>query len=216
MDIFKRPVTILIVVIAIIIALIWSYINNLSEKKKAAEEAARIEAETKSQMIDLSNIDPAEYDNVVKTEYASAKEKAESINPNFKLAAIQVSMPSLSLNSGETRYIFVNDEDKINNWTISFSQSTGNYLRAIIPKDDYMGNPAIMDTTLWKFNFATAFQIADKNGGSDWRNKNSLNNIELTLKHNNDKSRLVWIVKYSGNNSEFIKYIDSSSGNIVE
>jgi hypothetical protein len=132
------------------------------------------------------------------------------------LAAIQISAPSLTLNSGETRYIFVNSEDSVYNWTISYSQSTGNYLRAIIPKDDYMGNLAIMDTTLWKFNFATAFQIADKNGGLDWRNKNTLSNIELTLKHNSDKSRLVWIVKYSGGNNEYIRYIDSSSGSIVE
>ena len=216
MDIFKRPVTILIIIVAIIAALVWSYIDNLSTKKKAAEEAAKLEESTKSQLVDLVNVEPAEFDEVVKKEYASAKSKAESANSNLKLAAIQVSLPSLKLNSGETRYIFVNSEDKVNNWTISFSQQTNNYLRAIIPKDDYMGNLAVMDTALWKFNYVTALQIADKNGGSDWRNTNTLSNIEITLKHNSDKTRLLWTVKYTGNNQEYIKNSDSSEGSIIE
>ena len=213
-EIFKKPIFIIIVVVAIIGALVWSYVAKTiqSNKQKQAEKAAEEVVIT-----DLTNVDPALYDEPIKNEYAAAAAKSLEANPKLLLAAISVEIPPvLGLKSANTRYIFVSDKDAINNWTITFASDTGNFIRAIIPKDDYMGNPTVMDTKLWKFNYVTALQIAEKDGGLAWRESNELKGITLTLKHGDPNNWLVWTVNYQGANSSFTRKIDANSGKIVE
>ena len=201
-------------VVAIIGALVWSYVAKTiqSNKQKQAEKDA-----TQVVITDLTNVDPALYDEPIKNEYAAAAAKSLEANPKLQLAAISVEIPpALGLKSANTRYIFVSDKDAINNWTITFASDTGNFIRAIIPKDDYMGNPTVMDTKLWKFNYVTALQITEKDGGLAWRENNELKGITLTLKHGDPNNWLTWTINYQGANSSFTRKIDANSGKIVE
>lgn len=213
-EIFKKPVFIIIVVVAIIGALVWSYVAKTIQNRnqKNTEETA-----TEVEITDLTNVDSAEYDEPIKNEYATAAAKAKEANPNLLLAAISVEIPAtLGLKSANTRYVFVSDKDVINNWTITFASNTGNFIRAIIPKDDYLDNPSVMDTKLWKFNYVTALQIAEKDGGKTWRESNELRGITITLKHGDPNNWLTWIVNYQGLNSSLTRKIDANSGKVVE
>ena len=88
MDVFKRPIVIVIILVAIIGAIVWSYVDKVSTDraaKQAAEEAAQSMVIT-----DLTTVDPAEYDPVVKSEYATAREKAAEVAAGYKLSALEI------------------------------------------------------------------------------------------------------------------------------
>ena len=213
-DFFKKPVVIIIVVVAIVGALIWSYVSNLLAQRKANQASQQAAEQT---ITDLTNVDPINYDEPVKKEYALASAKAKEVNPNYQLAAVEVDLPaSLALNSGNDRYIFVADKDKVNNWVITLSLETGNFIRSLIPKEDYMGNPAVLDNKLWKFNYVTALQIVEKDGGKTWRENNDLQSVTLILKHTDPNNYLTWSVTYQGENSSLFKKIDANSGKVLE
>ena len=210
LDIFKRPVVVIIIVVAIVIALVWSYVSN-SIKDKASVSQDPVT----TQLLDLTTIDPTEYDDAIKREFAAAKSKAEASDINNKLSAIEITLPSLELNSGDTRYVFSSATNTQINWTITYNQKTGNMLRASIPKEDYLGNILAMDTSLWKFNYVTAIQIAEKNDGLKWREQNGLSNVDITLKHGGKDNWLLWTVRYTSGGATFTKMIDSNSGKVV-
>lgn len=213
-DFFKKPVVIIIIVVAIVGALIWSYVSNLLAQRRANQAAQQAATQT---ITDLTNVDPVNYDEPVKKEYALASAKAKEVSSNYKLGAVEVDLPaSLALNSGNDRYIFVSDKDKINNWIITLSLETGNYIRSLIPKEDYMGNPQAIDTTLWKFNYVTALQIAEKEGGKTWRESNTLESVSLILKHTDPNNYLTWTVNYTSKGSSLFVKIDANSGKVLE
>lgn len=213
-EIFKKPVFIIIFAVALVGALIWSYVDN-RRNQKAAETAATTE---QPQIVNLTNVDPTDFDSAVKDEYALANTKAAEANTQNKLAAIDIELAKdLLPNSGNTRYVFSADNDKNNNWVITISQSSRNYIRALIPKADYMGEVQQMNTSLWKFNYVTALQIAEKNGGLDWREKNELQGVKISLQHLAPKNWLTWTVVYEGKDSiNLTKKIDANSGQIIE
>lgn len=214
MDVFKRPVIIVIILVAIIMATFWSYWQN--RKQKSQQSQTQTQTET-PKIVNLTNVDSADFDSVIKDEYALANSKAQEVSTGYKLAAVEVELPGLlQPNSGNSRYIFSQESDTKNNWIITISQNTGNYIRAAIPKEDYLGNVAVMNTKLWKFNYVTALQIAEKNGGLEWREKNTIKNARLILRHTQPNNWLTWTVEYASEGSSFSKVIDANSGQIIE
>jgi len=216
MDIFKKPAVMLIVVAAIIIAVLWSYFSKISQEKEEQKQAEQAQEEAQSAIMNLTTIAASEFDEVVKTQYAQAKSKADEFGQNYKLSAIQVILSSLELNSGDTRYIFSSENDKINNWTITFSNSSGNFIRAAIPKNDFLGDLPSMDTSLWKFNYVTALQIAENAGGREWRQSNGLSSAEIFLRQDPVSNTLLWTVKYNSGTDLFSKNIEASTGKVIE
>ena len=214
-DLFKRPIVIGIVVVAILAAVIWSYFDNRAEQKRLDELAAK---QADSVVIsNLTNTDPVDFDEFVREEYTLARSKAEEINQNYKLSAIVIELPStLAVNSGSDRYVFSSAKDKSNNWVITLDQLTQNYLRATIPKSDYLGEVVEIDTELWKFNFVTALQLAEKNGGKEWRENNTLLSATLTLKHGEPSNFLAWTIEYDAGSSTFTRKFDANSGKLLE
>jgi type II secretory pathway pseudopilin PulG len=206
-------VVIVIIVVAIVAALVWSYIDKRSQQK--AEESATDTATV--QITNLTNVDATEFDQFVKDEYATANSKALEASSKYKLAAIVVELPaSLEVNSGTDRYVFASDSDSVNNWVITFSQENQSHLRALIPKSDYIGNVPAIDTSLWKFNFVTALQIAEQNGGMGFREVNNLESVTLTLRHMEPNNWLAWGVEYKAKGTSFEVKIDANSGKVVE
>jgi len=214
-DLFKQPIVIGIVVAAIIAAIIWSYFDNRASQREA-EDLAKQQA--KSVVIaNLTNADPVDFDEFAKEEYAIARSKAEEVDANNKLSAIIVELPStLALNSGSDRYVFSSTKDTTNNWVITLDQLTLNYIRATIPKTDYLGEVIEIDTTLWKYNFVTALQLAESNGGKEWREDNTLESAILTLKHGEPQNFLSWTIEYDGGSSTFTRKFDATSGKLLE
>lgn len=212
MDIFKRPVVIILILVAIVGALIWSYVTKAIEQNKQAKQAESSSTTT----LDLTTADAKDFDEVVKKELATANAKALENSASNRLVAVELTLPSLQINSGDTRYIFSSGDSSTENWTITFAQSTDAYLRASIPKEDYLGTLPAINTNLWKFNYVTAIQIFEKNGGLDWRNNNGLSDAVITLKHGGKNNWLVWYMVYKSGDASFSRMIDANSGKIIE
>lgn len=212
-ELFKRPIVIGVVVVAILIAVIWSYVSGRIEQSDIEEQQRDQGAIT---ITNLTNVDPVEFDQFVVDEYALAKAKAIENNSGNTLSAIVIELPaSLGLNSGSDRYIFNSKSDTTNNYVITLNQLTQNYIRATIPKTDYMGELKEIDTSLWKYNFVTALQLAETNGGKDWRELNTLESASLTLKHADPDDWLVWTIEYNSNDDSFSKKFDANSGKLI-
>lgn len=216
-EFLKRPIIIGIFLVAVLISIIWSYVDKRQQDKLIAEQQKASQEAEKPKIVNLTNVDATDFDGVVKSELELANSKATAANPKYQLAALEIEMPGALLpNTGNDRYVYTADNDKLNNWTITISQSTSNYLRAAIPKDDYLGALKPINAGLWKYNYVTALQIAEKNGGKDWREKNTLTGLKLTLRHKPPKEWLTWTVVYSADKVEFSKDIDANSGQIIE
>lgn len=160
---------------------------------------------------------PGDFDAMIKSQYATSKEKAVLANPKFQLSAIEIQLPpTLEKSAGTSRYIFSSPDDTANNWSIAISNENNEYMRALIPKDDYFGEVIPINTTLWKFNHVTAMQLAEKNGGESFRKNNNLSSVRITLRHMLSAEILYWVVEYKGGSSIFRIQIDASTGNIIE
>jgi hypothetical protein len=213
MDFLKQPIFYVIVVVAVSIAAIWTYIGD--KVKNKTEEAPTSQAtQEEVKIYNLTNLTPGDFDSAVRDEYALAVDKANAYDPAFKLSSIEVTVDEkLNPSSINTRYIFSSPADKTNNWTITITAVSQNYLRALVPKEDYAGDLLLIDVSLWKYNYVTALQLAEQFGGLMWREQNTLTGVKLTLKNVEDK--LLWIVEYSSSdNSKTIK-LDANSGKVV-
>jgi len=215
-DIFKRPIFFALFAVAVVITLIWSSVSKRHEQK-AAEDSTPAVAQT-AQITNLTNIDPTDFDTILKDELDLANAKALEANSQYRLAAVEVELPSdLKPSTGTDRYVYISSSDHSNNWLITISQQNSNFVRALIPKGDYLGELQEINQKFWKFNYLTALQIAEKNGGLTWRESNKLQSVKLTLHHTPPKNWLVWDVEYKGDgNSTFKKVIDANSGQVVE
>lgn len=213
-DIFKRPAFIIIFAVALCGALVWSYIDKRQQQQAATQNQTTTETPI---IVNLTNVDSTDFDSIIKDDLDLANSKAIAANAQNKLAAIEYELPGdLRPNAGTSRYIYTADNDTGNNWMVTISQSSKNYVRALVPKTDYLGVMQVLNTGLWKFNYVTALQIAEKNGGQDFRDNNTIQNTKLTLMHMPPKNWLEWTVVYQGNNTSLIKIIDANSGQIID
>lgn len=211
LDIFKRPITIIIVIVAIIIAMVWSYVAKIAEQREAATSSSQIA----STAINLTTIDASDYNELLSSELATATAKAIQADGQNKLSAVEIELPSLEINSGQTRYIFSSGQNKSENWLITFNQKSAAFLRARVPKEDYLGDIPAINTALWKFNYVTAIQIMEKNGGQAWRDINGMSSAKLTLRHGGKNNWLLWYIDYKSGEASYSKVIDANSGKIV-
>jgi len=184
--------------------------------QKKPTDVSKSDTSEKKSISNLTNINPGDYDSIVKNEFALANLKAKESNQGNELSAIDIEIAAdLMPSSVISRYVFSSDTDPNNNWTMTFSEINTDFTRALIPKDDYLGNVLKINTKLWKFNFVTALQLAEKNGGLSWRESNTLKDIRLTLRHTEPKNWLLWLVQYKADNSSLLIKIDANSGRIV-
>ncbi|MFA5927029.1 MAG: hypothetical protein WCT32_01695 [Patescibacteria group bacterium] len=214
MDNSKRPVFLGILGIAIVITIVWQVVNRRSDEAKQTDTTGETATQ---QILNITNVDPADFDSIIEQELSLANIKATNDNPKNKLAAVIIELPAdLAPNNGTVRYIYSSDDDQENNWMITISQANSRYIRASIPKEDYLGDLRSINLQLWKFNYVTALKIAENNGGLKWRESNDLSGIKLSLQHLAPQNWLQWIVEYSGPTGTFVKNIDANSGQVIE
>jgi cytoskeletal protein RodZ len=212
---FKNPVLIVIFFISLVLALGWFFYNkNQTAKKQTATNAEQ----NLDKVSNLTNLSPADFDSSVKKQYATAKAKADYEQKGFALSSIEVTVGSnLQIDNTSTRYIFTSDEDSRNNWMITLNNTNGNFIRALVPKEDYAGSLQVVNTSLWKFNFVTALQLAEKNGGMDFREQNlKFSGVKIALKHSGSNNWLLWIVEYQAPDNTKTIQVDANSGKLVE
>lgn len=130
--------------------------------------------------------------------YKLAQDKAKIWKSDAELVYVSVKLPiSLEVGNTTTSFTFGSKSDADNWWNISISEKTGKYIRAIIPKADYLGTAQkTVDTSFWKINYLEAFQIAEKNGGQAFRQANQDVEATVTLAKSDPKGWTWWLVEY--------------------
>jgi len=217
MNIFKQPIFIGIVAVALIITVIWSVIANKKTSTDTSNQSATSGETVQSTVSDLTNADPSDFDVTARAELAAATKYAIEFNPDFKISVVEVKIGAdLQKNSIVTRYAFSTTKDTRNNWVYTTDQSNGSFLRALIPKADYLGDIVPINMSLWKYNYISALQFADKNGGSDWRSNNTLEGITATLKESADLKKLYWTIEYTAATTSNVTVVDATTLQVAQ
>lgn len=157
--------------------------------------------------IDLTNTDPLTIKTIVENNFNLAKQKATEWKGDAQFYSMTVKLPpDLSLNNATETYVFGSESDRDYWWTIAIAESTNKYIRALIPKSDYLGNllrPVAMDYL--KTTYLQAFQVAENYQGAAYRTANNGTEVTITLSHGEPKNWLWWIVEYKSPQGNPIK-----------
>lgn len=209
----KKPIFLIIVVAALIIAVVWAWIGNSNTKKeeqKAQEQAAE---NSTAQISNLTNIDSSTITETFAAQLAIADQKALEVDKKMQLAAVQIVLPGdLYPGTGSTFYVYTTPNDKTNNWVISISNSDNKYVRSRTAKTDYMGELTAINRSFLKINYVAALQLAEKNGGLINREANPPAEVTITLKNTEPKSWLYWFVDYVSQSGSKSFQIDANTG----
>lgn len=210
----KRP-TVIIVILGLVFGTGF-YIYNNYRQNKANQASTAATTETTQTIADLTNADSKDFTTELTNELALADQKAHEYSAAETLSALEIKIPgSLIPRSGNSTYIYDQTKDDKYHFTINISQATANFIRAIIPKDDYFGSMTAINLKSWKLSYIDALKVAEKNGGQDWRKNNTLSELKLTLKNAQPKGWLYWFVKYSSDSSSFEAQVDTFTGRFV-
>lgn len=166
----------------------------------------------------LVGILPSSANIKVTTNLNLATNAAKGWREDAVLTYVSVELPaSLKPDSGNEVYVFGSAADTNNWWTYSISQETGKFVRALIPKEDYLG--ATLDpinTQYWNMNYVEALQLAEGNGGSDFRSANAGTRATTFLSNRAPRGWLWWTVEYSAPSGEqFTLLVNPNRGEVV-
>lgn len=166
----------------------------------------------------LTNVDPTAVDTVVQQNYNLAKVKAQEWKSDAVLVSLSVKLPSdLSVNASDETYVFGSATDTTNWWSFSISEKTSRYIRASIPKEDYLGADVTpINISYWKMNYAKAFQLAEVNGGSAFRAINPSATVTTTLHQTQPRGWLWWDIEYKAGTNSLIIKVNPNTGDVVD
>lgn len=146
----------------------------------------------------LATVDPTAYDAQLTANYEQSQASATAWNKDAQLVMVSVKLPSdLSLNNATETFTYGSPSDVYYWWTYSLSESSGKTVRALVNKEDYLGtNVKPISINYWRTNYIEAFQIADNNGGKEFRQNNQNVTVSETLSVSEPKGWLWWLVEY--------------------
>lgn len=146
----------------------------------------------------LTNVDPLSLDDLITTNYNLAKSKAQDWQADSVLVNITIKLPrNLAYKQAAETYVFGSNSNPTNWFSFSISEQSSKYIRAVIPKEDYLGSDIKpINATYWKMNYLKAFQLAETNGGSTFRGANTNTDIVTTLANDEPKGWLWWKIEY--------------------
>ncbi len=148
---------------------------------------------------DLTTLPPSSFDQELATHLEQATEAATTWKEDALLTYVSVELPaSLVPNSGNEVYVFGSAGDVENWYTYSIAQETGKFVRAIIPKEDFLGRDLEpINQEFWTMNYVEALQLAELNGGFDFRTTNPGTTATTFLSHRAPRNWLWWTVEYT-------------------
>lgn len=166
----------------------------------------------------LTEVAPSSLNTKVTTNLNLATNAAHDWRADAVLTYASVELPaSLKIDSGNEVYVFGSAADTENWWTYSISQTTNKFVRALIPREDYLGGRLDpVNIEYWNMNYAEALQLAEKNGGSDFRLANSGARVATFLSQRAPRGWLWWTVEYTAPSGEqFTLLINPNRGEVV-
>lgn len=188
-----------------------------SSTPSASPSASNL-ADSNLAVSNLTNTDASAVDTIIQQNYNLAKVKALEWKPDAVLVSLSVKMPiDLATNSSDETYIFGSASDGKNWWSFSVSEKTQRYIRAIIPKEDYLGTEVQpINSSYWKSNYGKALQLAEANGGQAFRAINSNTAITATLHHTEPRNWLWWDLEYKSGDNKISFKINPNTNEIFD
>jgi len=212
-----KIIVVLVVIVLIVIIIIWVLGKKTQFQTQTNQSTTTNQEESKTK--DLSNINPSDYSETFTANLAKAQELTSQWQKDAELVFVKVQISSdLNFKKITETYVFSSTKIPLNYWTISFDLEK-NYLRALIPKTDFLQNetPSKIKTNFWKIDWISAFQKAETAGGKDFRKKyqNDLT-IEANLTYSQPKNYLYWIINYQSLTDQNLLQvkIDANSGEV--
>lgn len=134
------------------------------------------------------------------TEYQQALAAAQQWHSDAQLYAMTVEWPpSLLPGNAKRVYVFGSAADHDQWWTLAVNEQTKDHIRSLVSKSDYLGYQLTpVNVSYWKINAVQALQIADTNGGKDFRQANPGSEITASLAEIGPNGWLWWTVNYRG------------------
>ncbi|MCL5795818.1 MAG: hypothetical protein M1338_05700 [Patescibacteria group bacterium] len=167
----------------------------------------------------LLTASPSAISSLFNSNLTQAEAKAKSWKQDAKLYAVNIKLPkNLGTNQAIETFIFGSDQDKNYWWTDAISENSGNFVRAIVPKEDYLSEVKTpINNNYWKINYLDALLIAEDNGGKAFREKDPDSQISLNLYNSQPKGWLWWLVEYKNTNGESLKVrINANDQSVVD
>lgn len=146
---------------------------------------------------ELLAVTPEEALPELRANFEDASRLAKNWSSQAALVNITVKLTGPTKEGGTLTYVFDSPEEPGLHYTISYKLDSGSYVRAIIPEEDFLGGGLRpIELRYWKTSYVEALQIAEKNGGADFRRDGPVTSISLTLQHGEPRGWLWWTVEY--------------------
>lgn len=159
------------------------------------------------------NIDPTSLDATLKESFNLAESKSKLWRQDAQLVHYSVKIPNgFTIGTITETYSYGSTADPFNWWTITISAKNNKVVRALIPKEDYLGtNYGPIPQRFWKINFIEALQLAEINGGSDYRKGKANVEATATLAISEPKNYLWWAIEYRSSTGDPYKLLINPS-----
>lgn len=150
------------------------------------------------------SLDPESVNASIKSNFENAEKKAKAWRQDAVLYHFSARFGS-DLTTGQVTetYTYGSPTEAYDWWTMTIAGKTGKAIRAVIPKEDYLGTdyqPILV--RFWKTNYVEALQLAESNGGAAFRDNHPDTEITINLAVGQPKNYLWWIVEYRSLSSE--------------
>lgn len=185
-------------------------------KKKTNDNNQTSGSETVAELLQLT---PTTADQTLDTHYSQAMNAAHVWQADAAIHYVEIRLPAdLKNNQGEEVYVFGSSADRNNWWTYSIDQTTNKFVRALIPKEDFLGfDITQINTTYWQGNYVEALQKADKAGGKEFRDKNNGAKVNVILMQRAPRGWLWWTIEYvASDGTKFIRLVNPFRGEVVD
>ncbi len=214
-----------ILALVVLVALTGCGLKSSKETDAAQDEASAGSTEstesaaTNSDSGTLVTLAPTSVELQLTTNLNRATNAAQVWHDDAVLTYVSVDIPaSLAPASGNEVYVFGSASDPLNWWTYSIAQESDKFVRAIIPKEDYLGADVVpVNTQYWQMNYVEALQLAETNGGSSFRSSHEGTRVTTFLSQRSPRGWLWWSVEYTAPSGDvFTLLVNPFRGEVVD
>lgn len=166
----------------------------------------------------LLTLEPTQLDPTFQVNKDLADKKVKDWKADAVLYQVAVKLPpNLSVGQITEVLTYGSPTDAYNWWTMTISEKTGKSIRAIIPKEDFLGTTLQpVPTKFWQINAIEALQLADVNGGAAFRLKHPDAQVTINLAVSQPKNFLWYSVEYETATAEPLKILVNPSTKEIE
>lgn len=154
--------------------------------------------------VSVGVLDPAVLAPEFQALYDATSQKAKTWKADAQLVHYSIKLPfNFAVDQATEVFTFGSSTDAYNWWTLTYSHKTKKSVRALIPKEDYLGSGySPVPTQFWKIQYIDAIQLAESHGGEQFRRDHVQGDVTISLAVGQPKNYLWWTSEYRSATSE--------------